>query len=59
VGLGRESEEGKRGRERTEEKEEEGKYWVAEGMGREMGFENHFWGQPYKRDRGQENRLNQ
>lgn len=37
----------------------EGKDWVAEGMGQEMGFENHFLGETIKRDRGQENRLNQ
>ena len=30
----------------------EGKDWVAEGMGREMGFENHFLGETGKRDRG-------
>jgi len=30
----------------------EGKEWVAEGMGREMGFENHFLREMSKRDRG-------
>jgi len=30
----------------------EGKDWVAEGMGREMGFENHFLVETGKRGRG-------
>lgn len=30
----------------------EGKDWVAEGMGREMGFENHLLAETEKSDRG-------